>query len=151
MIDALLLTVAIIGTRVSFRLMNLVAATRNKRSRRVLVYGAGSFGQLLVREMRANVDWSMNPVAFIDDDPMKAHRWIVGVPVRGTLDDLAAGDATPFRRRGRAEQPVDQRQRRAPHSRSLRHAGAAGAAAAHGDSMTADAILTSELPVQCAG
>ena len=27
----------------------------------------------------------MNPVAFIDDDPMKAHRWIVGVPVRGSL------------------------------------------------------------------
>ena len=25
----------------------------------------------------------MNPVAFIDDDPMKAHRWILGVPVRG--------------------------------------------------------------------
>jgi UDP-GlcNAc:undecaprenyl-phosphate GlcNAc-1-phosphate transferase len=90
LIDALLLIMAVIGTRVSFRLMNLVAATRNKRSRRVLVYGAGSFGQLLVREMRANVDWSMNPVAFVDDDPMKAHRWIVGVPVRGALDQLEA-------------------------------------------------------------
>ena len=44
----------IIATRVSFRMMNLVASTRNKRSRRVLVYGAGAFGQLLVREMRAN-------------------------------------------------------------------------------------------------
>jgi FlaA1/EpsC-like NDP-sugar epimerase len=69
-------------------MMNLVAATRSKRSRRVLVYGAGSFGQLLVREMRANADWRMNPVGFIDDDPAKAHRWIVGVPVRGTLDTL---------------------------------------------------------------
>jgi FlaA1/EpsC-like NDP-sugar epimerase len=27
-------------------------------------------------------------VAFIDDDPMKAHRWIVGVPVRGSIDQL---------------------------------------------------------------
>jgi FlaA1/EpsC-like NDP-sugar epimerase len=52
----------------------------------VLVYGAGAFGQLLVREMRANAEWHMNPVAFIDDDPMKLHRWIVGVPVRGALD-----------------------------------------------------------------
>ena len=51
--------------------------TRSKRSRRVLVYGAGAFGQLLVREMRANPHWHMNPVAFIDDDPMKAHRWIM--------------------------------------------------------------------------
>jgi FlaA1/EpsC-like NDP-sugar epimerase len=32
----------------------------------------------------------MNPVAFVDDDPMKAHRWIVGVPVRGALDQLEA-------------------------------------------------------------
>jgi FlaA1/EpsC-like NDP-sugar epimerase len=68
--------------------MNLVAATRNKRSRRVLVYGAGAFGQLLVREMRANADWRMNPVAFIDDDPTKAHRWIGGVQVRGALEQL---------------------------------------------------------------
>jgi UDP-GlcNAc:undecaprenyl-phosphate/decaprenyl-phosphate GlcNAc-1-phosphate transferase len=89
-INALLLTFAIVATRVSFRMMNLVASTRNKRSRRVLVYGAGAFGQLLVREMRANPDWQMNPVAFIDDDPMKARRWITGVPVRGTLADLEA-------------------------------------------------------------
>ncbi len=87
-LDAILLAFAIVVTRGSFRMMNLVAATRSKRSRRVLVYGAGSFGQLLVREMRANADWKMNPVAFIDDDPAKSHRWIVGVPVRGTLDLL---------------------------------------------------------------
>jgi FlaA1/EpsC-like NDP-sugar epimerase len=38
--------------------------------------------------MRANADWNMNPVAFVDDDPMKARKWIVGVPVRGALDEL---------------------------------------------------------------
>ena len=87
-LDALLLSIAIVATRASFRAMNLLAATRSKRSRRVLVYGAGAFGQTLVREIRANVLWNMNPVAFIDDDPMKARRWIMGVPVRGTLEDL---------------------------------------------------------------
>jgi len=90
MLDALLLTVAIIGTRASFRSMSLIAASRSKRSRRVLVYGAGAFGQMIVREMRANPQWHMNPVAFIDDDPMKAHRWILGVPVRGALEQLDA-------------------------------------------------------------
>ena len=90
MLDALLLTVAIIGTRASFRSMSLVTASRNKRSRRVLVYGAGAFGQMIVREMRANADWQMNPVAFIDDDPTKMHRWIMGVPVRGALEQLEA-------------------------------------------------------------
>jgi UDP-GlcNAc:undecaprenyl-phosphate GlcNAc-1-phosphate transferase len=89
-LDALLLAIAVMGTRASFRAMNLVASTRSKRSRRVLVYGAGAFGQTLVREMRANRKWNMNPIAFIDDDPMKARRWIVGVPVRGNLDRLEA-------------------------------------------------------------
>jgi UDP-GlcNAc:undecaprenyl-phosphate GlcNAc-1-phosphate transferase len=89
-LDALLLGVAIVATRASFRAMSLVAAVRNKRSRRVLVYGAGQFGQTLVREMRANARWNMNPVAFIDDDPTKLRRWIMGVQVRGTLEDLEA-------------------------------------------------------------
>jgi UDP-GlcNAc:undecaprenyl-phosphate GlcNAc-1-phosphate transferase len=87
-LDGLLLAAAIIATRVSFRAMNLVASSRNKKSRRVLVYGAGGYGRLLVREMRANSAWRMNPVGFIDDDPLKAHLWIVGVPVHGTLDEL---------------------------------------------------------------
>jgi len=56
----------------------------------VLVYGAGAFGQMIVREMRYNSQWGMNPVAFIDDDPMKVHRWIMGVPVRGALEQLEA-------------------------------------------------------------
>jgi UDP-GlcNAc:undecaprenyl-phosphate/decaprenyl-phosphate GlcNAc-1-phosphate transferase len=87
-LDALLLTLAIVATRASFRTMNLVAATRNKHSRRVLVYGAGKYGQMLVREMRANAGWHMNPIGFIDDDPLKRRRWIVGVPVHGTIDEL---------------------------------------------------------------
>jgi UDP-GlcNAc:undecaprenyl-phosphate GlcNAc-1-phosphate transferase len=86
--DGLLLTIAIVATRASFRMMSLVAATRNKRSRRVLVYGAGAFGQLLVREMRSNAAWNMNPVVFVDDDPAKASLWIGGVPVRGALEQL---------------------------------------------------------------
>jgi len=88
--DAFLLTLAILATRASFRTMTMVASSRSKRSRRVLVYGAGGFGQLLVREMRVNPDWQMNPVAFIDDDPIKIHRWIAGVPVRGALEQLEA-------------------------------------------------------------
>jgi UDP-GlcNAc:undecaprenyl-phosphate/decaprenyl-phosphate GlcNAc-1-phosphate transferase len=87
-LDAILLTIAIVATRASFRSMSLVAATRNKKSRRILVYGAGAFGQTLVREMRANTNWHMNPVAFLDDDPMKVHQWIMGVPVRGAINEL---------------------------------------------------------------
>jgi UDP-GlcNAc:undecaprenyl-phosphate GlcNAc-1-phosphate transferase len=87
-LDGLLLALAIFATRASFRTMNLVASAKNKGHRRVLVYGAGGYGRLLVREMRANPGWRMNPVGFIDDDAMKAHRWIGGVPVRGSIEQL---------------------------------------------------------------
>jgi FlaA1/EpsC-like NDP-sugar epimerase len=87
-LEPILLTLAIMITRGSFRAMSLIASTRSKSSRRVLVYGAGAFGCLLVREMRANAHWHMNPVGFLDDDPAKALRWIAGVPVRGAIDDL---------------------------------------------------------------
>ena len=61
-LDALLLSVAIVATRASFRAMNLVAATRSKRSRRVLgLWRRARFGQTLVREMRANALWNMKP------------------------------------------------------------------------------------------
>ena len=52
-IDAVLLTIAIVGTRLSFRLIERVAARGSSRRRRVLIYGAGARGQLLVREMLA--------------------------------------------------------------------------------------------------
>jgi hypothetical protein len=68
MLDALPLTVAIIGTRASFRI-RLIAASRSKRSRPGL-WRRGD-GQMIVHEMRANPQWSMT-VAFIDDDLMSA-------------------------------------------------------------------------------
>jgi len=89
-LDALLLTTAVIVTRVSFRAMSMAAAVKSKRSRKVVIYGAGSFGQLLVRELRANPDWEMKPVAFVDDDPAKMGKWIDGIPVEGALDQLDA-------------------------------------------------------------
>ena len=83
LIDAVLLFVLVIGTRASFRFMSEAAASRSKQNRKVLIYGAGSSGQLLVREMRANSDWLLNPVAFLDDDPAKRRHWILGLPVMG--------------------------------------------------------------------
>jgi UDP-GlcNAc:undecaprenyl-phosphate GlcNAc-1-phosphate transferase len=87
-IAAALLTLALLAARGSFRMMGEAAGGRNGQARRVLVYGAGSAGQLLVREMRANAEWRMNPVAFLDDDPVKFRRRLLGVMVRGTLESL---------------------------------------------------------------
>jgi UDP-GlcNAc:undecaprenyl-phosphate GlcNAc-1-phosphate transferase len=89
-IDAVLLVMAIVATRVSFRMLGRIAARTGTRARRVAIYGAGNRGQLLVREMLANPAWERNPVAFVDDDQMKRRLRIMGVPVRGAIDDLDA-------------------------------------------------------------
>jgi UDP-GlcNAc:undecaprenyl-phosphate GlcNAc-1-phosphate transferase len=98
-IDAALLTLAIIATRSSFRLMSLTFAARNPASRRVLIYGAGANGQMIAREMLQNPAMGMKPVAFIDDDPAKAGRHVHGLrvhggdaPLDGLLEKLAVDE-----------------------------------------------------------
>ena len=88
LIDGVLLVGAIIATRMSFRVFGRIAARTGTRKRRVAIYGAGSRGQMLVREMLADAGWDLNPVAFVDDDPGKRMLRMMGVPVRGTLEDL---------------------------------------------------------------
>jgi UDP-GlcNAc:undecaprenyl-phosphate GlcNAc-1-phosphate transferase len=87
-IDGALFLLAVFGSRASFRLFETAAWTRRETNRRILVYGAGRRGQLLVREMFANPDWHMVPAGFLDDAPYMTHRRLVGVPVRGGLADL---------------------------------------------------------------
>jgi UDP-GlcNAc:undecaprenyl-phosphate GlcNAc-1-phosphate transferase len=89
-IDGVLLTVAIVATRSSFRLFGRMVARISPHRQRVAIYGAGGRGQMLVREMLADEGWGRTPVAFIDDDPAKRSRRFVGVPVRGTSAELAA-------------------------------------------------------------
>jgi UDP-GlcNAc:undecaprenyl-phosphate GlcNAc-1-phosphate transferase len=89
-IDAALLVVAIAATRSSFQVFGHLAARKDPRRQRVAIYGAGTRGQLLVREFLANEEWGRLPVAFIDDDRWKHSRRIVGVPVRGGSDNLEA-------------------------------------------------------------
>jgi UDP-GlcNAc:undecaprenyl-phosphate/decaprenyl-phosphate GlcNAc-1-phosphate transferase len=88
LIDAMLLVTAICGTRASFRVITDAASVRRRHATRVAIYGAGAGGHLLVREMRANRIWNSQPVVFLDDDPFKRNRLILGVPVRGTAADL---------------------------------------------------------------
>jgi UDP-GlcNAc:undecaprenyl-phosphate/decaprenyl-phosphate GlcNAc-1-phosphate transferase len=87
-IDGVLFLLAVFGTRASFRMFETAAWTRRETNRRVIVYGAGHRGLMLVREMLANPDWHMVPAAFIDDAPGMRHRRLLGVSVRGGIDDL---------------------------------------------------------------
>jgi FlaA1/EpsC-like NDP-sugar epimerase len=83
-IDALLGVAAIGGVRMSRRLY--VEYRRRRRGRRVLIYGAGDAGAMVVRDMRQSGEYE--PVGFLDDDPRIVGKRIHGVPVLGRREDL---------------------------------------------------------------
>lgn len=56
--------------------------------KKVLVVGAGSAGQAIVREMRQNPSLGISVVGFIDDDPEKQEQHFHGVPVLGGQENL---------------------------------------------------------------
>jgi UDP-GlcNAc:undecaprenyl-phosphate GlcNAc-1-phosphate transferase len=58
--------------------------------RRVLIYGAGDAGELLLRELRNNRDLQLAPVGFLDDDPAKSGKVIHGLRVFGGNGDLSS-------------------------------------------------------------
>lgn len=56
-------------------------------ARRVIVFGAGTDGQQLVRAMLSDPEGTCLPVAILDDDPGVQSRRVCGVQVRGTSAD----------------------------------------------------------------
>jgi UDP-GlcNAc:undecaprenyl-phosphate GlcNAc-1-phosphate transferase len=60
------------------------------RGRRVLIYGAGDSGELLLRELQNNSHWPYEPVGFLDDDPLKKDRLLHGLPVFGGNGSMPA-------------------------------------------------------------
>lgn len=91
-IDWLLTLVLVGGSRFALRVLAEVQSgspPRISKKRRVLVVGAGEAGALVVREMQKNAQLNLEPVCFVDDDPNKQNQQIHGIPVVGTLADLA--------------------------------------------------------------
>ncbi len=63
-------------------------ATRRARSRGVLIVGAGSGGQMVVRELRLNPNLGAHAIGFVDDDPRKRGMSAAGVKVLGSTDEI---------------------------------------------------------------
>lgn len=55
---------------------------------RALIVGAGSAGEMLVRDLQSNIDSGYIPVAFADDEPGKIRREIRGIRVAGRVEQL---------------------------------------------------------------
>jgi UDP-GlcNAc:undecaprenyl-phosphate GlcNAc-1-phosphate transferase len=82
-LDAMFFFLALAGSRVAFRLFRQMLPAPSAGGRRVLIYGAGDAGELLLREMRNNLRLQYTPVGFVDDDPLKKGKVIHGLRVFG--------------------------------------------------------------------
>lgn len=83
-LDALLLFFALAGSRMAFRLFRQLLPTPiSKAGRKVLIYGAGDGGEMILRELKNNPDWNYMPIGFVDDDPLKKDKIIHGLRVFG--------------------------------------------------------------------
>ncbi len=61
----------------------------SSRRKKSMIVGAGDAGALVVRELQKNPQLNLVPVGFLDDNPGKQRQQLYGVPVVGTLNDLA--------------------------------------------------------------
>ena len=89
-IDSVLMFLFLAGSRMAFRLFRqLLPAAGGRTGRRVLIYGAGDGGELLLRELLNNRTLQLFPIGFLDDDPGKGGKVIHGLRVFGGNGDLA--------------------------------------------------------------
>ena len=90
-IDGILMFLFLAGSRMTFRLFRqVIPVAKSIDGRRVLIYGAGDAGELLLRELLNNRSLKYSPVGFVDDDPAKRGKLIHGLKVYGGNGDLGS-------------------------------------------------------------
>jgi UDP-GlcNAc:undecaprenyl-phosphate GlcNAc-1-phosphate transferase len=87
-IDLILTTLFLLGTRGSFRLFKETIKRKALKGRRVVIYGAGQGGELLIRELLNNKKIAFEPIGFLDDDPLKIGKRIQAFPILGNFSQL---------------------------------------------------------------
>ncbi len=89
-LDFMLTLLFVGGARMAVRLVveRPARTVRRRKARDVLVIGAGSGGQMVVRELQLNPDLGENPIGFVDDDPRKQGMRLLGLRVLGTTEKL---------------------------------------------------------------
>lgn len=84
-----MLTLLLIGAfRSGKRLSTALFQSQNTPGQRLLIVGAGSAGEMLLRELRRNGALGYQVVGLVDDDPAKEGLSLHGVRVLGTRHDL---------------------------------------------------------------
>ena len=84
----ILMLILVSLSRLSFRLVDEGIKKGKQRGKPTLIYGAGSGGQMVVKEIESNRALGFVLVGFIDDNPRKYKRKIMGYPVLGGRMEL---------------------------------------------------------------
>jgi UDP-GlcNAc:undecaprenyl-phosphate GlcNAc-1-phosphate transferase len=87
-IDWILTTALLLGTRGSFRLFFDAMKRRTLQGDKILIYGAGRGGEMLLREILNNKKLNVIPHGFIDDDTLKKGKKIQGYPILGNYKEF---------------------------------------------------------------
>ena len=99
LIDYMLTTIGIAAVRASVRIYStkfVVGNGRNKQKNkstskiktRLLLLGAGSSGEKIIREVKENPTSTYRIVGLLDDDPSKISTTIHSIPILGKIEDL---------------------------------------------------------------
>lgn len=91
-LDGILLLLAVVGSRMAFRIIRqMLPLPISGDGRKVLIYGAGDGGEMVLRELNNNPQWNYQPIGFLDDDPLKKDKVIHGLKVfdgNGSLAEI---------------------------------------------------------------
>lgn len=82
------MTLCIGGVRLLAKYIHMEKSKNAERTSKALIIGAGDCGSLIARELMTNSASDMDPVAFVDDDPIKLQHRIYGIPVVGSRKDI---------------------------------------------------------------
>ena len=80
--------ILLIIPRFSYRLLLFLRAGKSSSGAHVMIIGAGSTGQLLLRDLNTAKELNDKAVCFIDDNRNKWGRFIEGVPIVGGREDI---------------------------------------------------------------
>ena len=88
MIDFLLTFTGVVFSRLFYRWMSELISRNRASEKKVIIYGAGDSGYLLIKELLQNHRHELRPIGWIDDDTAKHNMFLYGYKIYGGKNEL---------------------------------------------------------------
>ncbi|MGL5479577.1 MAG: polysaccharide biosynthesis protein [Clostridium sp.] len=91
-LSSILTYIMVLSLRLSYRILRRIKTYGSIKvkvsKKRVMVVGAGSCGYMVIEEMYKNDHINMRPVCVVDDDKNKLGKFLMGIKIIGTTNDI---------------------------------------------------------------